>query len=92
MRAFWTFKAQQVAAAQKARQEGRPWGYPDAEPEPRVTERVVEKAVERMLPRGPLLRQILGNLRVYKGAAHPHEAQQPQALDVGSLNRKNVSA
>ena len=46
----------------------------------------------RMLPRGPLFRQIMGNLRVYKGTEHPHEAQQPQALDVGALNRKNVSA
>ena len=60
--------------------------------EGRFPERVVEKAVERMLPRGPLFRQILGNLRVYKGAQHPHEAQQPQSLDVGALNRKNVSA
>jgi large subunit ribosomal protein L13 len=58
----------------------------------RFPERVVEKAVERMLPRGPLFRQILGNLRVYKGAEHPHSAQQPQSLDVGALNRKNVSA
>ena len=56
----------------------------------RFPERVVEKAVERMLPRGPLFRQILGNLRVYKGAEHPHVAQQPEALDVASLNRKNV--
>jgi large subunit ribosomal protein L13 len=54
-------------------------------------ERIVEKAVERMLPRGPLFRQILGNLRVYKGAEHPHAAQSPEALDVGALNRKNVS-
>src|SRR5438067_987524 len=54
-------------------------------------ERIVEKAVQRMLPRGPLYRQILGNLRVYKGAEHPHVAQQPEALDVGALNRKNVS-
>jgi large subunit ribosomal protein L13 len=59
--------------------------------EGRFPERVVEKAVERMLPRGPLFRQILGNLRVYKGAEHPHAAQQPEALDVGALNRKNVS-
>ncbi len=56
----------------------------------RFPERVVEKAVERMLPRGPLFRQILGNLRVYKGAEHPHTAQQPEALDVGALNSKNV--
>jgi large subunit ribosomal protein L13 len=56
----------------------------------RFPERVVEKAVERMLPRGPLGRQQLGNLRVYKGATHPHEAQQPVALDVAALNRKNA--
>ncbi len=53
-------------------------------------ERVVEKAVERMLPRGPLGRRQLGNLRVYKGPAHPHEAQQPETLDVGAMNRKNT--
>jgi len=56
----------------------------------RFPERVVEKAVERMLPRGPLGRKQLGNLRVYKGPEHPHEAQQPVVLDVGPLNRKNV--
>jgi large subunit ribosomal protein L13 len=57
--------------------------------EGRFPERIVEKAVQRMLPRGPLGRTQLGNLRVYKGASHPHEAQQPVALDVGSLNSKN---
>jgi large subunit ribosomal protein L13 len=57
----------------------------------RFPERIVEKAVERMLPRGPLFRKILGNLRVYKGSEHPHAAQQPEPLDVGILNRKNVS-
>ena len=55
----------------------------------RFPERVVEKAVERMLPRGPLGRKQLGNLRVYKGADHPHEAQSPTTLDVGALNVKN---
>ncbi len=56
----------------------------------RFPERVVEKAVERMLPRGPLGRKQLGNLRVYKGADHPHEAQQPVTLDVAALNPKNA--
>jgi large subunit ribosomal protein L13 len=60
--------------------------------EGRFPERVVEKAVERMLPRGPLGRQQFGNLRVYGGAEHPHEAQQPQPLDVASMNRKNMRA
>jgi len=58
--------------------------------EGRFPERIVEKAVERMLPRGPLGRQQLANLRVYKGPDHPHAAQNPQALDVASMNRKNV--
>jgi large subunit ribosomal protein L13 len=58
--------------------------------EGRFPERVVEKAVERMLPRGPLARRQLGNLRVYKGKEHPHEAQQPVNLDIGALNRKNA--
>ena len=53
-------------------------------------QRVVEKAVERMLPRGPLGRRQLGNLRVYAGASHPHEAQQPEPLDIASMNRKNA--
>jgi large subunit ribosomal protein L13 len=58
--------------------------------EGRFPERVVEKAVERMLPRGPLGRVQLGNLRVYPGPEHPHEAQKPEKLDVAAMNRKNV--
>ncbi|CAA7625056.1 MULTISPECIES: 50S ribosomal protein L13 [Magnetospirillum] len=55
----------------------------------RFPERVIEKAVERMITRGPLGRQQMKNLRVYAGAAHPHEAQQPEVLDVAALNPKN---
>jgi large subunit ribosomal protein L13 len=58
--------------------------------EGRFPERVVEKAVERMVPRGPLGRKQMSNLRVYAGTEHPHAAQQPEPLDVASLNRKNV--
>jgi large subunit ribosomal protein L13 len=57
--------------------------------EGRFPERVLEKAVQRMLPRGPLGRVQLGNLRVYKGAEHPHAAQNPTPLDVAALNSKN---
>ena len=60
--------------------------------EGKFPERVVEKAVERMIPRGPLGRRQLGNLRVYSGPDHPHEAQNPEKLDVASLNRKNTRA
>ena len=52
-------------------------------------ERLLEKAVERMVPRGPLGRKQMKNLKVYAGAEHPHEAQQPETLDVAALNPKN---
>lgn len=55
----------------------------------RYPERVIMKAVERMLPEGPLGRQQLTHLKVYKGPTHPHTAQQPTVLDVGALNPKN---
>ena len=57
--------------------------------EGKFPQRIVEKAVERMLPRGPLGRRQLGNLRVYKGPDHPHAAQSPTVLDVAKLNPKN---
>jgi large subunit ribosomal protein L13 len=58
--------------------------------EGKFPERVLEKAVERMLDEGPLARKQFGNLRVYKGAAHPHEAQKPETLDIAAMNRKNA--
>ncbi len=58
--------------------------------EGRFPERIVEKAVERMLPRGPLGRQQLKNLRVYAGSEHPHAAQQPETLDIAALSSKNT--
>ena len=60
--------------------------------EGRFPERVVEKAVERMIPRGPLGRRQMRNLRVYPGAEHPHEAQNPEKVDIGAMNRKNMRA
>ena len=53
-------------------------------------ERVLTKAVQRMLPGGPLSRQQMTNLRVYGGSEHPHEAQNPEVLDVKSMNSKNA--
>ena len=52
-------------------------------------ERLLEKAVERMVPRGPLGRRQMKNLKVYAGAEHPHDAQQPETLDVAAMNPKN---
>ena len=57
--------------------------------EGRFPERVLEKAVERMVPRGPLGRQQMKAMHLYAGAEHPHAGNQPAALDVASMNRKN---
>ena len=58
----------------------------------RFPERVLENAVRRMIPSGPLGRQQMKNLRVYAGDKHPHEAQSPTVVDIGSMNSKNVRA
>lgn len=55
----------------------------------RFPERAIVKAVERMVPRGPLGRDQMRKLRVYKGPEHPHAAQQPTPLDLADLNPKN---
>lgn len=48
----------------------------------RKPEFLIEKAVKGMLPKNKLGRQVFGNLHVYTGATHPHEAQQPKKLDI----------
>ena len=58
--------------------------------EGKYPERVLTQAVKRMLPGGKLSRQQMTNLRVYAGAEHPHEAQDPIVLDVASMNSKNT--
>jgi large subunit ribosomal protein L13 len=53
-------------------------------------DRVIEKAVFGMLPKNSLARQKLRTkLKVYAGAEHPHQAQQPQAYDV-TTNKVNA--
>jgi large subunit ribosomal protein L13 len=75
------------------RHTGYAGGIKEARPDKilagRFPERVLEKAVERMIPRGPLGRDQMRALRVYKGSEHPHAAQNPEFLDVAALNRKN---
>lgn len=53
-------------------------------------ERVVEKAVQRMLPGNRLSRVQMTHLRIFAGAEHGMEAQQPEVLDVKSMNAKNT--
>ena len=72
---------------------GYPGGIKETTPQKvlqgRFPERVLTKAVERMIPKGPLGRQQMRNLRVFAGTEHSHEAQSPEVLDVAGMNRKN---
>ncbi len=45
-------------------------------------DRVIEAAVKGMLPKGPLGRAMYRKLKVYDGAEHTHEAQQPEPLTI----------
>jgi large subunit ribosomal protein L13 len=87
------FTGNKAADKRYYRHTGHPGGIKETSPakvlEGRFPERVIIKAVERMVPRGPLGRQQMRNLRVFAGTDHPHEAQQPEVLDVKSMNRKN---
>ena len=51
--------------------------------------RIIKLAVKRMLPRGPLGRKQLGNLKVYNDEKHPHETQKAVDFDFKSRNKKN---
>ena len=67
------------------RHSGRPGGMKVetfAHLQERLPERIVEKAIKGMLPHNALGRQMFRKLKVYKGAEHPHSAQQPQPLQL----------
>jgi large subunit ribosomal protein L13 len=47
-----------------------------------LLERAIEFAVKGMLPKGPLGRRMYKKLHVFGGSEHPHQAQQPKALEI----------
>ncbi len=47
--------------------------------------KAVEKAVAGMLPKNALGRKMLGKLKVYSGAEHPHAAQQPKPFEITQI-------
>jgi large subunit ribosomal protein L13 len=54
-------------------------------------ERILEKAVERMLPKeSPLARKQMTHLRIFAGAEHEHQAQQPETIAFADMNAKNT--
>lgn len=76
------------------RHTGYPGGIKSTTPaamlESKQPERILQLAVKRMLPRGALANKQFSNLRVYAGPDHPHEAQNPEKLDVAAMNAKNI--
>ena len=69
-------------------------GYPGGQREmtparliarPNGEEKLVKKVVKGMLPKNILGRKILGNLYVYPGSEHKHEAQSPKTIDINLL-------
>ena len=48
-------------------------------------DRVIRLAVKRMIPKGPLGRKQLSNMKVYNGSEHPHEAQSPKEQNINNL-------
>jgi len=70
------------------RHSGRPGGMKlesYEELQARIPERIVEKAIVGMLPKNAHGRNLFRHLKVYKGAEHPHEAQQPEVITFGGL-------
>jgi len=74
------------------RHSGRPGGMKIEKFESlqqRIPERIIEQAVKGMLPHNSLGRQQLSNCKIYRDENHKHEAQNPQIIDIASMNIKN---
>ena len=70
------------------RHSGRPGGMKTEtfdQLQDRIPERIIEQAVKGMLPKNTLGRQLFTKLKVYTGADHPHQAQQPTVLDIQTI-------
>ena len=76
------------------RHTGHPGGIKETTPEAYVEKNkpgeILKLAVKRMLPGGALAKKQLTKLKIYSGASHPHEAQNPEYIDLNKLNRKNI--
>ena len=75
------------------RHTGHPGGIKETTPEILQSSKpgeVLKMAVKRMLPGGPLAKKQLTKLKVYSGSDHPHSAQNPEVIEIGKLNSKNI--
>ena len=75
------------------RHTGHPGGIKETTPQ-RLHEKkpgeTLKLAVKRMLPGGVLGRKQLTKLKIYAGSEHPHSAQNPEVIELGKLNNKNI--
>ena len=75
------------------RHTGYPGGIKETTPnkmkEKNKSDEIIKLAIKRMIPRGPLGRQQLSNCKIYRDENHKHEAQNPQIVDIASMNIKN---
>lgn len=70
------------------RHSGRPGGMKTetfTQLQARLPERIIEQAVKGMLPKNTLGRQLFTKLKVYAGPEHPHQAQQPQVMEINTV-------
>jgi large subunit ribosomal protein L13 len=58
----------------------------------RKPERVLTDAVRRMLPKNKLAVSMLNKLKVYAGNQHPHQAQQPEPIELGMKKSRKAAA
>ena len=75
------------------RHTGYPGGIKETTPEKLHNKKpgeVLKLAVKRMLPTGVLGKKQLTKLKLYPGKDHPHSSQNPQVLELGKLNKKNL--
>tara|TARA_Y100001970_G_C13600636_1_gene540027 strand:+ start:53 stop:511 length:459 start_codon:yes stop_codon:yes gene_type:complete len=75
------------------RHTGFPGGIKETTPnklkEKNKSDEIIKLAIKRMIPSGPLGRKQLSNCKIYRNSEHNHKAQNPEAIDILSLNRKN---
>ena len=73
---------------------GHPGGIKEFSPlilkEKNKTSEILKLAVKRMLPGGPLAKKQLTKLKIYNGEKHPHEIQNPKAIDFEKINKRNT--
>ena len=76
------------------RHTGYPGGIKETTPnkmkEKNKSDEIIKLAIKRMIPSGPLGRKQLSNCKIYRGSNHMHEAQNPEIVNLSSMNRKNT--